>query len=725
MTAVIAPTHSRVAGALAEAGRAFIHGLAWSVLVATMAPLQSAGAAFVGGLLGCLLGARLGHTHIRTPAIIVGGVLLAGVCGWIGSAMTQASALAEAFGPANALRLAGTWTAISVAMVASATMRACSSRKAIFAVFELLLVAVAFAQLFVPHRHGAINRPFYLADWIIALGWDPTWLFLFMGGTATVFGLVLLLRENRFGRAVLNLGVIAMLLAIIVVATPMVGMPPPPEGGGGLGLRPEESEGDADDRDQRDTGGMPNSELQFRNRYNTGGARVPVAVVLFHDDYSPPSGVYYFRQGAFSQYNGRKLVVSGRRDIDDDLIPYFPTRRLSIESAPPVNENRGPLETTIALMADHTQPFALEAPVEVEPLRNPSPNRFRRVYRATSGVLTADYAAMLDASLGAPDWSRDQWAHYTQAPSDARYAALAEEIAEGLPEELRDNPIARAFAVAGWLGEEGIYSLENEHSGAADPTASFLFGDLTGYCVHFSHAAAYLMRTLGVPARVATGYAVSESARQGGSSLLLSGAASHAWPEVYIDGFGWVVLDVYPERALDPAEQPMDADLQRLLGELARGASPLPLSATDIPRIKELARRVTLTAGTWLLLMLVSVLLVLYLVKGWRRLSPAWASGAALPRIVYRAELDRIGEVALRREEGESRESFASRIRNRLPSFEGLTDAHLAAAFGARAPDPRQIRDEAAQVRRDLRNRFPLWKRLVGLFTPWSWLRSK
>ena len=37
-----------------------------------------------------------------------------------------------------------------------------------------------------------------------------------------------------------------------------------------------------------------------------------------------------------------------------------------IKNAPPVNENRGPLETTIALMADHTQPFALEAPLEVD-----------------------------------------------------------------------------------------------------------------------------------------------------------------------------------------------------------------------------------------------------------------------------------------------------------------------------------------------------------------------
>jgi len=279
--------------------------------------------------------------------------------------------------------------------------------------------------------------------------------------------------------------------------------------------------------------------------------------------------------------------------------------------------------------------------------------------------------------------------------------------------------------VTSWLGREGIYSLKNVHSEAEDPTASFLFGDRTGYCVHFSHAATYLMRSLGVPTRVATGYAVSESARQGGSSLLLSGAASHAWPEVYVDGYGWVVMDVYPERALDPPEQQMDADLQRLLGELARGASPLPLSATDLPKLKELARRMTLAAGTWLLALLACVLFSLYAVKLWRRLAPRWTRAADLPRVVYRAELDRIGELAIRREQGESRESFAIRIRDRLPSFEPLTATHIEAAFGPRDSDPQRLHDEAAEVRRDIRDRFPLWKRFLGIITPWSWLRSK
>ena len=725
MTATAQPASVGVASALAEIGRATIHGLGWSVLVATMAPSGAVLTAFLGGLGGCLIGAKLGRTRLRTSAVVVGAILLIATVVVLRTSLTHSSLLAATLGPVGALRFAGGLTALLVAAIGSAAMRTGSTRRAIFAVLELTLVAVAFAQLFIPHRHGAINRPFYLADWIIALGWDPTWLFLFMGGTATVFGLVLLLREQRFGRAVLNLGVVALLLAMVVVATPMIGMPPPPDGGGGLGLRPDQAEGKDGKREQQARGGPSANELEFRNKYNTGGARVPVAVVLFHDDYSPPSGVYYFRQGAFSQYNGRKLVVSGRQDIDNDLIPHFPTRLIEIENAPPANDNRGPLETTIALMADHTRPFALEAPIEVEPLENPSPNRFRRVYRATSGVLTADYTSMLDGDLGAPSWSEDQWAHYTEAPPDPRYAELGSEIAAALPDRLASNPIAKAFAVTGWLGKEGIYSLKNEHSGAEDPTASFLFGDRTGYCVHFSHAATYLMRSLGVPARVATGYAVSESARQGGSSLLLSGAASHAWPEVYIDGYGWVVLDVYPERALDPPEQPMDADLQRLLGELARGASPIPLSATDLPKLKELARRMTWAAGGWLLALLACLLLVLYSVKVWRRLAPSWAGAVDLPRVVYRAELDRIGEVAIRRELGESREFFASRIREGLPSFALLTTAHVAAAYGGHESDPRKLRGEAANVRRDIRAKFPFWKRFLGFITPWSWLRSK
>ena len=51
-----------VARTAAELGRATIHGLAWSLLVVTLAPSGVAFAAFLGGFGGCLLGSKLART---------------------------------------------------------------------------------------------------------------------------------------------------------------------------------------------------------------------------------------------------------------------------------------------------------------------------------------------------------------------------------------------------------------------------------------------------------------------------------------------------------------------------------------------------------------------------------------------------------------------------------------------------------------------------------------
>jgi hypothetical protein len=55
----------------------------------------------------------------------------------------------------------------------------------------------------------------------------------------------------------------------------------------------------------------------------------------------------------------------------------------------------------------------------------------------------------------------------------------------------------------------------------------------------------------------------------------------------------------------------------------------------------------------------------------------------------------------------------------------GLTDSHVASAFGAQSVDPVRLRDQADRVQSDLQSAFPRWRRFLGLITPWSWLRSK
>ncbi len=446
-------------------------------------------------------------------------------------------------------------------------------------------------------------------------------------------------------------------------------------------------------------------------------------MVLLHDDYSPPTGVYYLRQGAFSQYNGRRLVAATRGDVDRDIARHFPTSAMEIDDAPEAGLWRGTLETTVALLADHNRPFAIEAPIELRPEPNPDPRRFKRMYRAVSAPLTADYVSLLGMPVGDERWSDEVRAHYTEGPSDPRYAELAERIIADLPEDLREDRVARALAVTGYLSHEGTYSLRSSHADAEDPTASFLFGDLTGYCVHFAHAAVYLMRALDVPSRVATGYAVDEASRQGGSAILVSGQASHAWPEIYVQDVGWVVADVAPETVISPPPGPPDPDLQRLLAELVRGQRPLPVDGRPPADIAGAVETFLAWAGRVLGGAFVLAFFFVLLGRLYRRLGAVFARQDY--RRVYLAALDTLSAVGIRRAYGESREAFARRVAAQLPSFTPLTRGHVGARFGragGKAGDPSAL---FKALRRELRNAVPRWRRIIGTLSPWTWLFSR
>jgi protein-glutamine gamma-glutamyltransferase len=287
----------------------------------------------------------------------------------------------------------------------------------------------------------------------------------------------------------------------------------------------------------------------------------------------------------------------------------------------------------------------------------------------------------------------------------------------------------KAWVITEWLSKEATYSLRSKHASAADPTADFLFGDKIGYCVHFAHAVTYLLRASGVPARVATGYAVDEAGRQGGSAILIPSGAAHAWPEVYVEGIGWVVTDVHPERTLDPAPQAPDADLQRLLGQLARGIKPLPPDGGEPGKYwKDWLRDLARLAGRSLGWASALVLLLLYLVKGWRRLAPGLSKPAGFARLAYRAELDRLSELGLSRRPGESREAFAARVQDRLPSFSPLTSVHVGVRFGSEQAKrkPKAELEVIVQRLRDERRRaFGPWRRLWAALSPWSWLKAR
>jgi transglutaminase-like putative cysteine protease len=713
--------------------RPLVYAAGALVFAVPLARMEVALTIAAGALVGAALGRLIARTSLRTFAIPL--FALTGVLGaaMLRSWLVSLDGLAEQLGPSQALELSDATGWGLAALAASAGLRALALRVRMLRVLEVGFVGVAFAEMVAAHRGGAINRPFEIADSIIAAGGDPTIALLAVGGVAAAVSVILLLSEQSVLRSLLHLAVAAALLFLVVSSTRMLGLPQPDPGKGALGLRPDEKDnkqGKPKNPNGQGGSGQPpsNDNLEFEDNYSSQGRQAPVAVVLLHDDYSPPNDLYYFRQAAFSQYNGRRLVVATMDGVDDDLVPSFVLEPQTLQPVPNVLDDRAQLETTVALLSEHNRPFALESPVSLTPASNPDPGRFRRVYRVTSLALASKHEDLLGRGVGDPSWSDEQRANYLERPKDPRFGKLAQEIKDELPDALRDDPVALGLMVSLWLGREGTYSLKSGHASAEDPTADFLFGDRIGYCVHFAHAAVFLMRNLGVPSRVATGYAIEEAARQGGSAILLTGAHSHAWPEMYVTGVGWTVVDVYPEKSLDPPVQPPDPDLQRLLGEMARGTKPLPQGEDRplepvIAALKGLPQLIARTVA----ILVPALLLLSYLIKLWRRVTPAFARSSA-PRVVYRAVLDRLSDVALRRQRGETREAFAERLARQaaLPTFSKLTGEHVRAYFGGGAlASPRELRALSSAISRELGTSVPLLRRFRGALDPFSWLRSR
>ena len=108
-----------------------------------------------------------------------------------------------------------------------------------------------------------------------------------------------------------------------------------------------------------------------------------------------------------------------------------------------------------------------------------------------------------------------------------------------------------ARMLQGFFQREFTYSLQVQpgHDGSAIET---FLRDRVGYCEQFAGTYAAMMRTLGIPARVAVGFTSGVAVTDGVWSVL--GRNAHAWPEVWFDDIGWVAFEPTPGRGAPNAE---------------------------------------------------------------------------------------------------------------------------------------------------------------------------
>ena len=104
--------------------------------------------------------------------------------------------------------------------------------------------------------------------------------------------------------------------------------------------------------------------------------------------------------------------------------------------------------------------------------------------------------------------------------------------------------------VKAYLKDNYIYTEDLKEDG--DEAGSMLetfFSSKKGYDVHFATAAVLMFRYYGIPARYAEGYLVTPKDAKDmeeGQPYELSMERAHAWPEIYVDGVGFVPVEVSP-----------------------------------------------------------------------------------------------------------------------------------------------------------------------------------
>jgi hypothetical protein len=93
------------------------------------------------------------------------------------------------------------------------------------------------------------------------------------------------------------------------------------------------------------------------------------------------------------------------------------------------------------------------------------------------------------------------------------------------------------------------------------PSASklnyFLFENRKGYCAYFAGATLFMLRSLGIPSRIAAGFLTVDRSSKNPGWYWFYADQAHAWVQLYFPGYGWIDFDTtVPDQNTQQSPQP-------------------------------------------------------------------------------------------------------------------------------------------------------------------------
>ncbi|PKB84211.1 MAG: hypothetical protein BZY88_00325 [SAR202 cluster bacterium Io17-Chloro-G9] len=159
-------------------------------------------------------------------------------------------------------------------------------------------------------------------------------------------------------------------------------------------------------------------------------------------------------------------------------------------------------------------------------------------YELTSSVPLTGPRELRDAGTDYPTWIVDR---YTQLPPEVpqRVRDLGAQWTAAY-----DTPYFKAKAVEDRLKLFTYTTTVDPPPFNADGVDHFLFNLQEGYSEYFASSMTVLLRSQGIPARLATGYTTGEQVERG--SYVVRDSNAHAWVEVYFPNYGWIGFEPTP-----------------------------------------------------------------------------------------------------------------------------------------------------------------------------------
>ena len=245
----------------------------------------------------------------------------------------------------------------------------------------------------------------------------------------------------------------------------------------------------------------------------------------------------YWRSDAYDRYTGGAWIQTGSSEPFEGILPPPPGPTEQVDHTVVVEDRVlsmpaawKPREVVTATAAE----TRISPEEGIEPADGLAPGDR---YRVVSERPDPDPATVRGAGTGYPTSIEDR---YTQLPD-----STPDRVGEYTSELTADaeSPVESAERIEDHLSSEWSYSLDVDRPDG-DIADAFLFEMEAGYCTYFATTMVVMLRTQGIPARMAVGYTPGE--RIDDDRYVVRGLDAHAWVEVYVPEVGWIPFEPTP-----------------------------------------------------------------------------------------------------------------------------------------------------------------------------------